>query len=64
MGEVNSPGIGQFLSVMDKAQGPRAHLGNPLGFGRMDHGASMEIGPIDFILFAMFIALAAMWMDQ
>jgi len=24
----------------------------------------MEIGPIDFILFAMFIALAAMWMDK
>ena len=39
-------------------------MGNTLGIGRMDHGAVMEIMPIDMILFAMFIALAAMWMDR
>jgi len=49
---------------MDEAQGGGTHLGNALGVGRMDHGASMEIMPIDFILLAMFIALAAMWIDK
>jgi hypothetical protein len=30
----------------------------------MDHGASMEITPIDLILFAVGVALLAMWMDR
>ena len=44
------------------SQGP--DLGNPLGAGGMDHGASMEINPIDFVLLAMFIALVMMWLDK
>ena len=63
-GEVNAPGVGKLLSVLDEAQGPRTHLGNSLGIGRMDHRTGMEITPIDMVIFAMFIALAAMWMDQ
>ena len=49
---------------MAEASRPRTHLGNPLGFGGMDHGASMEINPIDFILLAMFVALIMMWLDK
>lgn len=39
-------------------------MGNPLGVGRMDHGASMEINPIDLVLLAMFVALVMMWLDK
>jgi hypothetical protein len=30
----------------------------------MDHGASMEIAPIDLILLAMGAVLIAMWLDK
>jgi hypothetical protein len=30
----------------------------------MDHGASMEIMPIDMILLAMGAVLIAMWLDK
>ena len=63
-GEVNAPGIGKLLSVMDEAQGPRTHLGNTLGFGSMDNGASMEITPIDMLIFVIAVALLAMWIDK
>ena len=49
---------------MDQAQSQGTTARYTLGVGRMDHGATMEIMPIDFILLAMFVALAAMWMDQ
>jgi len=62
--EINAPGGCKFLSIMDQAQGKRTHLGNAMGFGGMDHGAIMEINPIDMVLLAMFIALAAMWIDR
>jgi len=58
------PGGCQFISSMDEAQGTRPNMGNAMGFGSMDHGAVMEIMPIDLIILAMFVALAAMWMDQ
>jgi len=39
-------------------------MGDPLGIGCMDHGATMEISPIDMVLFAIFVALLALWMDR
>ena len=63
-GKFDAPGGCKFIPNMDQAQGQGTIARNALGFGRMDHGAVMEIMPIDMILFAMFVALAAMWMDQ
>ena len=55
---------GHVLSGMDEAPSQSPDLGNPLGVGRMDHGATMEITPIDFVLLAMFVALVMMWLDK
>ena len=63
-GEVNTPRISQPLSDLDETPCGRADLGHPLGFGCMDHGASVEIAPIDLILLAMATALIAMWLDK
>jgi hypothetical protein len=30
----------------------------------MDHGASMEVGPTEMLMFAVGVALMAMWMDR
>ena len=49
---------------MAEASRPCAHLGNPLGFGGMDHGTGMEINPIDFVILALAIALFALWCDR
>ena len=49
---------------MDEASGGCADLGYALGAGRMDHGASVEINPIDLILLAMGAMLIAMWLDK
>lgn len=39
-------------------------MGYPLGAGCVDHGASMEINPIDLILLVMGAMLIAMWLDK
>ena len=49
---------------MDQAQGQGTPARHALGVGRMDHGASMEIAPIDLILLAMGAMLLAMWLDK
>jgi hypothetical protein len=49
---------------MDQAQGQGTPARNTLGVGRMDHRATMEVGPTEMLMFAIGVALMAMWMDQ
>jgi hypothetical protein len=63
-GEVHAPRIGQLLSNLDQAQGQGTTARHTLGVGRMDHGASMEVGPTEMLMFAIGVALMAMWMDR
>ena len=49
---------------MDQAQGQGTPSRHALGVGCMDHGATMEVGPTEMLMFAIGIALMAMWMDR
>jgi hypothetical protein len=49
---------------MDQAQGQGTTARHALGVGRMDHGATMEVGPTEMLMFAIGVALMAMWMDR
>ena len=48
MRKIGASGVCKLFSIMDQAQGKRTHLGNAMGFGRMDHGASMEMNFIGY----------------